>query len=257
MSFISNIKELSKDVNFKIKYLNTLSKDEIVKMVDMYFKHNHININETINIKSDEIVHKEPVSTNYTSYDRGKIGEELFQNNVVELFDSIEYEITNTTSIPNKGDFLVSYTKNNTKYKCMVEIKNYTNKVQANIVKEFNKNFKNSKYDCAIIISYNTNFSFTNDNLKIMDNIIYLSNINPEKDYNKYLIKACIELLLNNSATNNNNFNNNIIHIANLIETLNTLSKSATSIATNANKMNETIKELYNDLKIAIKNCKN
>jgi len=253
--FISNIKELSKDANFRIKYLNSLSKDEIVKMVNMYYKNNHININDTINIKSEEIViPKIPVST---SYSIGKTGEDLFQNNVVSLFDSIEYEITNTTAIPNKGDFLVSYTKNSMQYKCMVEIKNYTNKVQANIVKEFNKNFKNSKYDCAIIISYNTNFSFTNDNLKIMDNIIYLSNINPEKDYNKYLIKICIELLLNNVASNNNNFNTNITHIASLIETLNTLSKSATSIVSTANKMNETIKELYNDLKIAIKNCKN
>jgi hypothetical protein len=84
----------------------------------------------------------------------GKQAEDSFEQICKMLPDN--YRVINTASAGKKGDFIIYYSKNGREYSCCVDIKNYTKKVPRDEVEKFYTDIYHGNYDCALLVSTNT-----------------------------------------------------------------------------------------------------
>lgn len=95
--------------------------------------------------------------TTATSANIGKAGELKFEELCKKL--PCNYTIQNTAKIGHAGDFIITFTNNGREYKCLIDIKNYKNKIPKKEIDKFIYDLTYGSYDSGLLVSLNSKFT--------------------------------------------------------------------------------------------------
>lgn len=135
------------------EWAKTLNPDEIAKILQASY----------MSKKTQTISHTQAPA------ELGQIGEKAFADICKDLPSN--YKLIDTTKTGKKGDFILTYEKDGSIKKCLIDVKNYTTTIPKKEIEKFMEDLSAGVYDAGLMISYGSKFVGIPD-------AVYLTDIN-------------------------------------------------------------------------------